>query len=102
VKAPEHERMTLLSVAIERATRELRAPIDRIEVTRDHVNCWAGLRKVAMTYDYAQDGRIESPSGRFMPIPGSGNWEVAVVDGSSTRWPAAIGRGLAGIFKRRG
>ena len=45
MRAPENERMTLLSVAIARATGELNAPIDRIEVTREHVTWWSDSRR---------------------------------------------------------
>jgi hypothetical protein len=99
MQAPEDERVRLLNVAILRATRELRAPIDRIEVTDEYVSCWAGPRKIAMTYCYAQGGHADLSSGRFTATPGSGVWEVVVVGGPTRRWPDAIGSALLKIFK---
>jgi hypothetical protein len=101
MRAPEHERMALLDVAIARATGELNAPIDRIEVTDTHVNCWAGSRKVTLSYQYAQGGQMD-PVGRFAPTVGSGSWEVMVVDDPATRRRKGIGQALAKLLKRRG
>ena len=90
MKAPEYERADLLSVAIRRGTDELRAPIDRIEVVDRgaRVHCWAGSRQVSFAVAYEQGGRYEvegrdgaPPSGRFLPMPGSGSWNVIVVAG---------------------
>jgi hypothetical protein len=100
MQAPEGERMRLLSVAILRATNELHAPIDRIEVTDKHVICWAGLRKITMTYYYAQGGNVEWPSGQFTPMPGSGSWEVVVSDGPANAWPEIIGKALLKVLRR--
>jgi hypothetical protein len=90
MRAPVHERMALLDVAIARATDELNAPIDRIEVTGTLVNCWAGPRKVTLSYHYAQGGQM-NPVGRFTPTVGSGSWRVVVVDD-----PARVGRRASG------
>jgi len=87
--SPENERMRLLDVAIDRASSELRKPVDRVEVTKDYVTCWSGNRQVVMEYGYAQGGNIDDSSGRFLPAPGSGNWYVVVV---SEPAPKAHGR----------
>jgi hypothetical protein len=88
MKAPEHERVDLLYEVIRRATFELNAPIDRIEVIGNvkRVDCWAGSRQVSLAVDYAQggqyefDGRDDPPTlGRFRPTVGSGSWYVWVV-----------------------
>jgi hypothetical protein len=102
VKAPEHERMELLSVAIERATFALNAPIDRIEVTSTHVSCWAGPKKVTLSYAYAQGGELDPATGRFMPTPGSGTWQVSVITDPAARRPEIIGQALAKLLKRQG
>ncbi len=78
--SPENERRQLLAVAIDRATQELGEPLDRIEVTAEHVTCSSGPRRVVMGYTYAQGGTVEQISGRFMPLPGSGSWEVIVLN----------------------
>lgn len=83
--APEGERMRILDVAIRRATEELRAPIDRVEVAKGQVSCWAGSRRVLMTYDYAQGVHVDPVTGQFTPIVGGGHWDVAVIDGPGPR-----------------
>jgi hypothetical protein len=55
-----------------------------------------------MSYEYAQVGNIEPGTGRFMPTPGSGSWEVIVVDFPAAHWPEAIGEGFLKFLKRRG
>lgn len=102
MKAPEHERMELLGVAIQHATRELKAPIDRIDVTDRHVTCWASSRRVVLAYAYAQGGQHDPATGRFTPLPGSGAWQVVVVDDPAARRPEVIGRALAKLLKQRG
>ena len=79
MQAPEEERMMLLDVAIGRATEELHAPVDRVEVTRSRVSCWAGRRRVVMAYNYAQGGQVDPVTGRFVITAGSGSWDVVVV-----------------------
>jgi hypothetical protein len=87
MKAPEHERVDLLYEVIRRATFELNAPIDRIEVigNAERVDCWAGSRQVSLAVDYAQGGQWEFEDGsrptlgRFQPTVGSGSWYVWVV-----------------------
>jgi hypothetical protein len=102
MQAPENERMRLLGVAICRATQELRAPIDRIEVTDGHVTCRAGGRAIAMTYRYAQGGDVEASSGRFIPMPGSGEWEVEVGDGPIARRRWSLAAALRGMLRKPG
>ena len=94
MKAPHHEREDLLCTAIHRATEELIAPIDRIEVTAKRVHCWAGSRQVSFSYAYAQGGRVDS-DGRFQPSPGSGSWDLALVS------EPGILRGTFGKFLAR-
>jgi hypothetical protein len=107
MKAPEYERADLLSVAIRRGTDELRAPVDRIEVfdRGARVDCWAGSRQVSFAVTYEQGGRYESeghdgapPSGRFLPMPGSGSWNVIVIAGPPP--PGVIAR-LLSWFRSR-
>jgi hypothetical protein len=101
MKAPEYERRELLGAAIARATDELKAPIDRIEVTGGHIRCWAGSETVTLSYHYAQGGSFDS-HGQFTAHVGSGEWQVEVVRDPASRRPAVIGRGLAKFLKRRG
>jgi hypothetical protein len=110
MKAPEHERAELLGEVVRRATYELNAPIDRIEVIGDaeRVDCWAGSRQVSLAVDYAQggqyefDGRDDQPTlGRFRPTVGSGSWNVWVVPRPEAP-QGVIARILARFWKRRG
>ncbi|MDR3462327.1 MAG: hypothetical protein P4L76_08440 [Beijerinckiaceae bacterium] len=100
MRAPHHERRAMLDVAIHRATEELNAPIDRVEVVAGHVLCWAGSKMVTLLYDYAQGGSHDD-SGRFIPHVGTGWWRVEVVPNSTLRRPSLIGRALAKLTKRK-
>lgn len=102
MKAPEHERKALLGIAIERATDELGAPIDRVDVTDSLVTCSAGSRKVVMSYSYADGGTVDQNTGRFVPTLGSGSWQVTVLDGEAVSQPEIIGRTIAKFLKSRG
>ncbi|HEY2708636.1 MAG TPA: hypothetical protein VGI95_11350 [Caulobacteraceae bacterium] len=85
MQAPEDERRRLLGAAIDAATNHLRAPIDRIEVSRAHVACWGGGRKVLMTYDYSPGGQVDPTTGKFTVTAGSGSWDVYIVDPAGIR-----------------
>ena len=94
------ERARLLSIAIDRATRELQAPIDEVEVTSGQVLCRAGSRVLTMSYGYADaihaDGSVR---------PGSGSWWVEVESASAPReakvaW--ALGRVAGKWLKAKG
>ncbi len=100
MKAPQYERAEMLGVAIRRATDELSAPIDRIEVVGSRVNCWAGSRRVSLAYSYAQGGRMD-PAGRFQPLPGSGSWDVVVVPRANPP-RNVIAKALARLLKSHG
>ena len=100
MKAPHYERRELLGVAIERATEELEAPIDRIEVTTGHVRCWAGSKTVTLSYDYGQGG-VHDCHGVFTAHVGSGHWYVEVVSSSTPRHRGLIGSLVAKLLKKR-
>ena len=99
--APHYERRRLLGVAIERATEELQAPIDRIEVAARRIRCRAGSKTVTLSYDYAQGGAQDS-HGNFTVNVGSGEWCVEVVRSPASHLPARIGSALAKFLKGRG
>ncbi len=80
MKSPAHERRALLDEAVRVATEALDSPIDRIVVGAAHIRCWSGRRRVTMRYGYAQGGIVAPGSGRFQPTPGSGEWNVTLVD----------------------
>ena len=102
MKAPHHERASLLGAAIERATDALQAPIDRVEVQDGRIVCAAGDRAITLSYQYAQGGELDPATGRFTAFPGSGSWAVEIVDDRLSRHPEKIGLGLAKFLKRRG
>jgi hypothetical protein len=85
MRAPKYERMRMLDAAIGRASDELDAPIDRLEVAGGHVTCWSGTRSVIMAYGYAQGGGEDPVTGAFIPYPGSGDWYVTVVQAPPPR-----------------
>ena len=72
MKAPEHERLDLLFEVIRRASDELKAPIDRIEVVgyEKRVDCWAGSRQVSFAVAYAQGGQWEFEGRDDQPSQG--------------------------------
>jgi hypothetical protein len=69
--APHYERARMLHAAIDEATQELDAPIDRVEVAAGRVFASAGGKRVSFRYYYA-NGR--GPDGSVMP--GGGRWVV--------------------------
>jgi hypothetical protein len=69
--APQYERARMLCIAINDAASELREPIDRLEVERDHVLVSAGGRRLRFRYYYA-----DSYGADGSPMPGSGRWVV--------------------------
>ena len=77
--APEDVRAKLLCMAVDRATRELLAPIDRIEIIGDavRVDCWAGARQVSIAFDRSESG--EFIDGTFVPYAGGVSWDAVVV-----------------------
>lgn len=100
MRAPKHEREAMLGVAIQRATGELNAPIDRVEVVAGNVLCWAGSKRVTLSYQYAQ-GESCDEHGKFVPHVGSGSWEVQVVADATSKKPTLIGRVLAKLMGPR-
>ncbi len=102
MKAPEHERMELLRVAIGRATDALNAPLDRVDVANARVNCRAGRRQVAMAYADAPGGRTDPVGGVFRPIPLGGSWGVVVVEAPVAQRPRLTGNRLAKLVGRLG
>jgi hypothetical protein len=61
----------LLSVAIDIANTETKAPIDRIEVVSGQILVSAGNKPLTLNYHYSSS---YDPSG--VPIPSGGNWVV--------------------------
>ena len=96
--APADVRANLLCMAIERATRELRAPIDRIEIIGDavRVDCWAGARQVSIDFNRSEGGQIVS--GTFVPNAGSVSWQPVVVESPTTEQPRKRRWVLAGAL----
>jgi hypothetical protein len=65
VREPRYEGMALLGEAIHCATEELKAPVNRVEVTTDHVQCWAGSKTVTSSHYCSHGGFLdEQPRGR--------------------------------------
>ena len=100
MRAPHHERRAMLSVAIDKATEELNAPIDRVEVVAGHVRCWAGSKLVTLLYDYAQGGSHDE-TGNFIPHVGTGWWHVEVVPNPTSRRLTLVERALGKFMERR-
>lgn len=69
--APHYERARMLFLAVETATRKLGEPIDGIEVTSNTVLVWAGRKRLAMKYYYADS---YGPDG--VGMPGGGQWVI--------------------------
>jgi len=72
--APHYERARMLCAAIHAATDELNEPIDRVEVRSRCVLLWAGNKRIALKYYYANS---YDPTGG--PMPGGGHWVVEKV-----------------------
>jgi hypothetical protein len=80
--APKHERARVLAIAIDLAGDILDAPIDRLVVSDSRITCWAGWRRVEMSYGYSNaydgaDGSIKLGGGHWWvnPIgPPAGPW----------------------------
>jgi len=103
MKAPPDERADLLQAAIWRATRELGAPIDRVEVVGDvdRVICSAGSRRVSLAVRYSP-GYAPDPTGAYLQITaGGGSWNVEVVPGEAIP-QGAISRTFAWLRRRLG
>lgn len=98
MRAPQHERQSLLGEAIHRATEELQEPIDRVEVLDKYVRCWAGSKMVTMLYHCSQPGYLDE-HGDFRPYVGGGSWSVQVVPNPTPKRPTLIGRVLARLTK---
>jgi hypothetical protein len=79
MKAPHYERLEVLTLALEKATFELRKPIDRVEVVDQHVRCWAGSKMVTLLYDREYSGSLDC-NGNFVRDIWSGRWYVEVVE----------------------
>jgi hypothetical protein len=109
MREPRYERMALLGEAIHCATEALMAPIDRVEVTNEHVRCWAGSKTVTLAYYCSQTGSHDEHR-QFTPYAGGGSWRVLVVPDPDpspnpdpiSRQPEVIGRAFAKFLKKRG
>ena len=100
MKAPKYERLELLWEAIRTATDELAAPIDRVEVLNEYIQCWARSKTVTFSYHFTQGGSLDE-HGNFLPYVGSGSWSVQVVRDPIAKRPTLMQRVLAMLFKRR-
>jgi hypothetical protein len=83
--SPADVRAQLLCKAVDRATRELEEPIDRIKIIGDvaRVDCWAGARRVSIAFDRSESG--DFIDGTFVPHVGGVSWNAVVVQRQVTK-----------------
>ena len=86
---PRFERARVLAEAIDIAARELKNPIDRIQVSGNTITMRAGGERVDLSFAYYN---AYTPDGSAMP--GSGHWSVSLIQGSGSRGLASLVRRL--------